>query len=77
MMQGPGWAGNADGSTRNGAATVVSFVAYFFSVRRLTRWPSQVNSHPPRSLAVCHQGLERGLRSDLHLGCVTSRAMQP
>jgi hypothetical protein len=48
MVQDPGEAGNADGSTPNGAATFVSFVAYFCAVRRITRWPRHVTSHPPR-----------------------------
>jgi hypothetical protein len=52
---GWGWAGNADGSTLNGAATVVSFVTYSCSVRRITRWPRQVTSHPPHSLAAWDQ----------------------
>jgi hypothetical protein len=59
MMQDPGKAGNADGSTRDGAATVVSFGP--------TSVPSE-GSHggrprhqpPPRSLAVCHPGGKMG-----------------
>src|SRR6266545_5033797 len=52
---GSGWAGSPDGCTLPAAATVVSFVTYISSVRRITRWPPAVTSQPTTNPATSHR----------------------